>query len=62
MAASPRDRILASTSHETLDRLPADHWGTGKVTGMPCCHLGCEDALEMYKGLGIGGIVGVGTP
>ena len=54
MAASPRDRILASSSHETQDRLPTDHWDAGIVTVMLCRHLGCEDALEMYERSGIG--------
>lgn len=54
---TPRERVLAAISHEKVDRVPCDFWGTPEVITMLKKHLGVSEELELWEKLGIDKIV-----
>lgn len=57
---TPRERILSAIDHKPVDRIPTDYWATEEATDKLMKHTGAKDFLELYKILGIDGIMGVG--
>lgn len=50
---TPRERILAVIEGGPVDRLPVDVWLTPEALGALKRHVGQEDALELYRVLGV---------
>lgn len=53
----PRERVLAAISHEKLDRVPCDFWGTPEVITMLKKHFGVSEELELWEKLGVDKII-----
>ena len=54
---TPRERILAILNRKPADRIPVDIWHTPEVLDALRAHTGIQDALELYRQLGLDKIV-----
>lgn len=57
---TPRERILAAIDRTSVDRIPADYWGTDEVTAALMRHFGVSDASQLWRKLNIDKIINVG--
>ncbi len=56
---NPKERILATLKHESVDRLPVDIWYTAEVLDSLKRHYGLDDELSIWKAMGVDKIVWV---
>ncbi len=54
---TPRERILGTLNRTPIDRTPVDIWHTPEVLDALRAHTGSQDALEVYRRLGLDKIV-----
>ncbi|MEM2002630.1 MAG: uroporphyrinogen decarboxylase family protein [Candidatus Methanomethylicaceae archaeon] len=54
---TPRERVLAAISHEKVDKVPCDFWGTPEVVAMLKRYFGISEELELWTKLGVDKIV-----
>lgn len=55
-----RERIWAAITHQPVDRIPCDFWGTAEVRRMLLEHFRTDDWQVVLDALGVDAIVGIG--
>ncbi|MEA3402315.1 MAG: uroporphyrinogen decarboxylase family protein [Armatimonadota bacterium] len=57
-----RERVWAAITHQPVDRVPAEFWGTTEVRQMLLEHFDTEDWQVVLEGLGVDGIARAPLP
>ncbi len=55
-----RERVWAAITHQPVDRIPCDFWGTAEVRQMLLEHFRTEDWQVVLDALGVDAIAGIG--